>query len=154
MNGASGPSRSPCSRSWRPRTSCRSSCSSTTSWRGGLKAGGHQLILPAVVIWLTNVVVFALWFWEIDRGGPDRRARDPDAPADFWFPHMSEPAAHPGWAPNFVDYLYLSYTNSTALSPTDTMPMTTRVKLLMMGQSITSLITVLLVASRAVNILH
>ena len=83
-----------------------------------------------------------------------RRARDPDAPADFWFPHMSEPAAHPGWAPNFVDYLYLSYTNSTALSPTDTMPMTTRVKLLMMGQSISSLITVLLVASRAVNILH
>ncbi|MGB9183746.1 MAG: hypothetical protein WCB67_06745 [Solirubrobacteraceae bacterium] len=122
--------------------------------KGGLKAGGHQLILSAVVIWLTNVVVFALWFWEIDRGGPDRRARDPDAPADFWFPHMSEPASHPGWAPNFVDYLYLSYTNSTALSPTDTMPMTTRVKLLMMGQSITSLITVLLVASRAVNILH
>ena len=122
--------------------------------KGGLKAGGHQLILSSVVIWLTNVVVFALWYWELDRGGPERRAQDPDAPADFWFPQMSEAAAHPGWLPNFVDYLYLSYTNSTALSPTDTMPMTTRVKLLMMGQSITSLITVLLVAARAVNILH
>jgi uncharacterized membrane protein len=120
--------------------------------KGG-KAGGHQLILSAVVIWLTNVVVFALWYWEIDRGGPNRRARDPDARPDFWFAPMTEPAAHPGWTPNFVDYLYLSYTNSTALSPTDTMPMTTRVKLLMMGQSLTSLITVLLVAARAVNIL-
>jgi uncharacterized membrane protein len=120
--------------------------------KGG-KAGGHQLILSAVVIWLTNVAVFALWFWQLDRGGPDRRSRDPDAPADFLFPQMSEPTAPRDWAPNFVDYLYLSYTNSTALSPTDTMPMTTRVKLLMMAQSLTSLITVLLVGARAVNIL-
>lgn len=120
--------------------------------KGG-KAGGHQLILSAMVIWLTNVVAFALWFWQLDRGGPDRRARDPGAPTDFLFSPMSEPATHPGWMPNFVDYLYLSYTNSTALSPTDTMPMTTRAKLLMMAQSLTSLITVLLVAARAVNIL-
>ncbi len=121
--------------------------------KGG-KAGGHQLILSAVAIWLTNVVVFALWFWQLDRGGPDQRSRDADAPADFMFTPMSEPATHPGWMPNFVDYLYLSYTNSTALSPTDTMPMTTRAKLLMMAQSLTSLITVLLVAARAVNILQ
>jgi uncharacterized membrane protein len=67
---------------------------------------------------------------------------------------MTEPETYRDWAPNFVDYLYLSYTNSTALSPTDTMPMTTRVKLLMMAQSITSLVTVLLVAARAVNILQ
>jgi uncharacterized membrane protein len=121
---------------------------------GGKKAGGHQLILSAVVIWLTNVAIFALWFWQLDRGGPDRRARDPDAAADFQFPQMTEPSNYPDWRPNFVDYLYLSYTNSTALSPTDTMPMTTRVKLLMMAQSITSLVTVLLVAARAVNILQ
>jgi uncharacterized membrane protein len=121
---------------------------------GGRKAGGHQLILSAVVIWLTNVAVFALWYWQLDRGGPDRRARDPEAPEDFQFPQMTEPTKYPEWTPDFVDYLYLSYTNSTALSPTDTMPMSTRVKLLMMAQSITSLITVLLVAARAVNILQ
>jgi uncharacterized membrane protein len=122
--------------------------------KGGHQPSGHRLILSAVVIWLTNVAVFALWFWQIDRGGPDRRARDADAPADFQFPQMTEPETYRDWAPNFVDYLYLSYTNSTALSPTDTMPMTTRVKLLMMAQSITSLVTVLLVAARAVNILQ
>jgi uncharacterized membrane protein len=121
---------------------------------GKKKAGGHQLILSAVVIWLTNVAVFALWFWQLDRGGPDRRARDLEAPADFQFPQMAEPAQYPDWRPNFIDYVYLSYTNSTALSPTDTMPMTTRVKMLMMAQSLTSLITVLLVAARAVNILQ
>jgi uncharacterized membrane protein len=122
--------------------------------KGG-KAGGHQLILSAVVIWLTNVAVFALWFWQLDRGGPDRRARglDVDAPPDFLFPQMTDPELRAGWTPNFVDYLYTSYTNATALSPTDTMPMSTRAKLLMMVQSLTSLVTVLLVAARAVNIL-
>jgi uncharacterized membrane protein len=121
---------------------------------GRIHASGHRLILSAVVIWLTNVAIFALWYWQTDRGGPDARARDAAAPVDFLFPQMTERDQYPDWAPNFVDYLYLSYTNSTALSPTDTMPMTTRVKLLMMAQSITSLVTVLLVAARAVNILQ
>jgi uncharacterized membrane protein len=121
--------------------------------RGGKVPGGHQLILSAIVIWLTNVAVFALWYWQLDRGGPERRMLHADARPDFLFTQMTAPEMSRGWMPNFVDYLYLSYTNSTALSPTDTMPVTTMAKLLMMGQSLISLITVLLVAARAVNIL-
>jgi uncharacterized membrane protein len=105
------------------------------------------------VIWLTNVAVFALFYWQLDRGGPDRRARHDDGDLDFLFPQMSEPERYPSWRPDFVDYLYVSFTNSTALSPTDTMPMTAAAKLLMMAQSLISIVTVLLVAARAVNIL-
>jgi len=121
--------------------------------KGG-KAGGHQLILSAMVIWLTNVAVFALWFWQLDRGGPYARARKLESEPDFLFPQMTDPELAKKWQPDFIDYLYLSYTNSTALSPTDTMPMMSRTKLLMMLQSLTSLITVLLVGARAVNILQ
>jgi uncharacterized membrane protein len=120
--------------------------------KGG-KANGHQLILSSIVIWLTNVAVFALWYWQLDRGGPDRRARAQDAEVDFLFPQMSEPELGATWMPTFVDYLYVSFTNSTAFSPTDTMPLSARAKLLMMGQSLISIITVVLVAARAVNIL-
>jgi uncharacterized membrane protein len=122
--------------------------------KAGHQPGGHQLILSAMVIWLTNVAVFALWFWQLDRGGPYARARGQEEKPDFLFPQMTEPELGKGWTPDFIDYLYLSYTNSTALSPTDTMPLMTRTKLLMMVQSLTSLITVLLVAARAVNILQ
>ena len=120
--------------------------------KGG-KANGHQLILSAVVIWLTNVAVFGLWFWQLDRGGPDARARNEPTEKDFLFPQMSEPETAATWLPTFVDYLYVSFTNSTAFSPTDTMPMSGRAKLLMMGEAVISIITVLLVAARAVNIL-
>jgi uncharacterized membrane protein len=120
--------------------------------RGG-KAGGHQLILSAVVIWLTNVAVFALWYWQLDRGGPDRRARGDEERPDFLFVQMSEPSLAPGWMPSFLDYLYTSFTNATAFSPTDTMPLTVRTKMLMAAQSMISLITIGLVAARAVNIL-
>jgi uncharacterized membrane protein len=121
--------------------------------KGG-KANGHELILSSVVIWLTNVAVFALWFWQLDRGGPDRRARGEEATVDFQFPQMTEPETAAGWRPTFVDYLYISFTNSTAFSPTDTMPLTARAKLSMMAQAMISIITVLLVAARAVNILQ
>jgi uncharacterized membrane protein len=120
--------------------------------RGG-KAGGHQLILSAVVIWLTNVAVFALWYWQLDRGGPDRRARGDEDRPDFLFVQMSEPSLAPGWTPSFLDYFYTSFTNATAFSPTDTMPLTVRVKMLMLVQSMVSLITIGLVAARAVNVL-
>jgi hypothetical protein len=121
--------------------------------RGG-KAGGHQLILSGVVLWITNVLTFALWFWELDRGGPVTRALDPDARPDFLFPQMSEPRWAPDdWTPGFVDYFYLSFTNATAFSPTDTMPLTQRTKLLMTVQSVASLVTIGLVVARAVNIL-
>ena len=119
----------------------------------GGKAGGRPLILSAIVIWLTNTAVFALWFWQLDAGGPDARARGAYDKADFLWPQLTEPAFAQDWRPSFLDYLYLSFTNSTAFSPTDAMPMTIRVKMLMMLQSIASLVTVLLVASRAVNIL-
>jgi uncharacterized membrane protein len=119
----------------------------------GGKAAGRPLILASIVIWLTNVAVFALWYWQLDRGGPDRRARGDAARPDFLFPQMTEPELTPMWSPSFLDYLYTSFTNSTALSPTDTMPVSIPAKMLMMVQSMISLVTVLLVGARAVNIL-
>jgi uncharacterized membrane protein len=116
--------------------------------------GGRQLIVASVPIWLTNVIVFGLWYWELDRGGPGRRLRADHRRPDFLFPQMSTPGcADPGWTPGFVDYLYTSFTNATAFSPTDTMPLTPSAKLLMAVQSTASLLTVALVISRAVNIL-
>ena len=106
-------------------------------------------------IWLTNIVVFGLWYWEFDRGGPGDRARAIDPYPDFLFPQMTDPHYAPTeWAPTFFDYLFTSYTNASAFSPTDVMPLTRWAKMLMMVQSATSLITVGLVIARAVNILH
>jgi uncharacterized membrane protein len=120
----------------------------------GGKAGGRPLLLSSIVIWLTNVAVFALWFWQLDRGGPDARAQGEEQPPDFVFYEMTDPSVAPAnWKPSFFDYLYLSFTNSTAFSPTDTMPVSVRAKLLMMIGSLISLVTVLLVAARAVNVL-
>jgi uncharacterized membrane protein len=105
-------------------------------------------------IWLTNIVVFALWYWEFDRGGPGARAEALDPYPDFLFPQMSDPEYAPhDWAPTFFDYLFTSFTNASAFSPTDVMPLTRWAKILMMVQSATSLITVGLVIARAVNIL-
>ena len=121
----------------------------------GGHATGVQLIMAAIQIWLTNVIVFGLWYWELDRGGPDARASDKHREPDFLFPQMVTPACAPArWSPKFSDYLYVSFTNASAFSPTDTMPLTTWAKLLMMVQSIASLLTIALVAARAVNILN
>ena len=117
-------------------------------------AGGRSLVFASVPIWLTNVIVFGLWYWELDRGGVAARLRPNHRRPDFLFPQMSTPGAAPGWTPDFLDYLYTSFTNATAFSPTDTMPMTAWAKLLMMLQSLASLLTVALVISRAVNILN
>jgi len=117
---------------------------------GGGRASGADLLVSAVTIWLTNVLVFALWYWELDQGGPGRRTRASGA-GDFRFPQQ-----HGGdlaWAPGFVDYLYLSFTNATALSPTDTVPLSAWAKLLMMLQALVSLLTLVLVAAHAVNVL-
>jgi uncharacterized membrane protein len=119
----------------------------------GGKAGGRPLILSAVVIWLTNIAVFALWFWQLDGGGPDARARASTTERDFLFPQMVEPELARAWNPTFLDYLYTSFTNATAFSPTDAMPLTVRLKMLMMLESIISLLTVVLVGARAVNVL-
>jgi uncharacterized membrane protein len=121
----------------------------------GGTANGRELILSSIQIWLTNVLIFGLWFWELDRGGPGARTHPKPRPPDFLFPQMSMPAvAPPHWRPSFHDYLYTSFTNATAFSPTDTMPLTMWIKALMAVQSLASLITVALVAARAVNILN
>jgi uncharacterized membrane protein len=115
---------------------------------------GKQLIVSGMLIWLTNFLIFALWYWEIDRGGPGRRAAGHDGPPDFLFPQMSDDRIEPlYWRPQFIDYLYVSLTNATAFSPTDTMPLTPMAKSIMGLQSIVSLVTLGLVISRAVNIL-
>jgi uncharacterized membrane protein len=115
--------------------------------------GGHSLIISGALIWLTNVLVFALWYWEADRGGPGIRASGQDGPPDFLFPQMTAPELCPGWRPVFLDYLYVSLTNAMAISPTDTMPLSLMVKFIMGLQSLVSLVTIGLVISRAVNIL-
>lgn len=121
---------------------------------GGRVADGHGLILTAVNIFLTNVIVFGLLYWEIDAGGPIKRTVENCRERDFSFPQMQNPELAPiGWLPNFVDYVYLSLTNATAFSPTDTMPLTRLAKVLMGVQSLVSLAAIALVASRAVNIL-
>jgi hypothetical protein len=124
-------------------------------------ATGHAPSDPAVLllngagVWLTNVVVFALWFWELDRGGPAARAKGRCPDPDFLFPQMSTPElAREGWHPQFMDYLYVSFTNAAAFSPTDTMPLSRWAKLTMMGQSAISLVTAALVVARAVNVLR
>jgi hypothetical protein len=123
----------------------------------GLSSGpqGHKLIIAGSEIWLTNVLALALWYWELDRGGPGLRAAGLDREPDFLFPQMTDEVAalYPGWRPQFLDYLYLSLTNATAFSPTDTMPLSIAAKMIMGLQSLVSLVTLGLVVSRAVNIL-
>jgi uncharacterized membrane protein len=116
---------------------------------------GRQLLAGALTVWLANVIVFALWYWELDRGGPRCRERDGGDTPDFLFPQMTDgKELMPGWQPAFSDYLYFSSTNATAFSPTDTLPITGVAKLLMSAQSLSSFVLVVLVTARAVNILH
>lgn len=115
----------------------------------------NQLLLSGGSIWLSNIIIFSLWFWDLDRGGPGARAEALNQHPDFLFPQMSDPGYAPiHWHPNFFDYLYISFTNAIAFSPTDVLPLTRWAKMLMMVQSLTSLLTVGLVVARAVNILH
>lgn len=115
----------------------------------------RSLLLSGGSIWLTNVVVFGLWYWELDRGGPGKRAQAVHPFPDFMFPQMSDPLYAPhSWHPNFFDYLYTSFTNASAFSPTDVMPLTRWAKMLMLMQSMTALLMVGLVIARAVNILR
>lgn len=112
------------------------------------------LLTSGAAIYLTNIIAFGLWYWEIDRGGPFARAAGTRPHADFLFPQMASPElADPDWEPRFLDYLYVSFTNAVAFSPTDTMPLTRGVKALMALQSLVALSTVGLVIARAVNVL-
>lgn len=122
--------------------------------KSGNIANGRDLIVTAINIYLTNIIVFALWYWEMDGGGPGERQHIEPHEQDFLFPqHQNEGYKHPEWKPTFVDYLYVSSTNAMAFSPTDTMPLSRRAKVLMLIQATVSLIAIALVAARAVNIL-
>ena len=127
---------------------------------------GGQVLLGAAQVWLTNIIAFALAFWELDRGGPVVRTQAPRGhlpPADFRFPQdedhdaidevAARSSAKSDWSPGFLDYLYLSVTNASAFSPTDTMPLSHRAKMLMSVESISSLMLSVLVIARGVNLL-
>ena len=123
-------------------------------------SNGRSLILSGMSIWLTNVLIFALWYWQLDRGGPANRARHPDPTTpeghpDFIFPEMDtgKPYTPESWMPSFIDYLALAVTTATAFSPADTMPNSRRAKALMSTQGLISLVTLGLIISRAVGIL-
>ncbi|WP_433365657.1 hypothetical protein ACQPZX_36255 [Actinoplanes sp. CA-142083] len=123
----------------------------TTGYDTGSAA---QLLATGAGIYLMNVLTFAVWFWELDRGGPVARAQGTDPYPDFLFPPMTSPdMAHKDWEPRFGDYLYVSFTNATAFSPTDTLPMTRGAKAGMALESAIALVTAALVVAKAVNAL-
>lgn len=113
---------------------------------------GISLLRDAGLLWLLNIGVFALWYWEIDGGGPVKRHQNGHRAADLLFPQQQ--TGHPGkWAPHFVDYLFVAFTGATALSPTDTFPLTRKAKGLMMIEAVLALTILVVVAARAINIL-
>jgi hypothetical protein len=132
----------------------------------GSVTNGKALLLAAGQVWATNIITFALTFWELDRGGPVRRTQAPEHElplADFRFPQdedhdaitevAARSSAHSGWTPGFIDYLYVSITNSSAFSPTDTMPLSPRMKLLMATESVSALLLSVLAISRGVSLI-
>lgn len=121
----------------------------TAMVRGSMEIGGNQLLTSSVAAWVMNVFTFSLLYWQIDRGGPAFLGR-----REWLFPQegiRENAASH--WQPSFVDYLYLAYSTATAFSSTDVLPLTSRAKILMMLESTISLVTILAVAARAINIL-
>lgn len=110
------------------------------------------LLRSAALLWGANVLVFALWYWEIDGGGPHKRHLSGHKASDFMFPQQSD-GNSTGWVATFFDYLFVAFTGATALSPTDTYPLTPRAKMLMMIEAIISMTVIVLLAARAVNIL-
>ena len=119
-----------------------------------LEQNAASLLATGAAIWFTNVIAFGLWYWEFDRGGPVARAYARQILPDFLFVQMQNPELAPvEWEPGFLDYFYLSFTNATAFSPTDVMPLSRWAKLTMMTQALVSLVTLALVIARAVNIL-
>ena len=113
-----------------------------------------SLLSSSLVIWVTNVLTFSLVYWQIDAGGPYARESGTSAKPDWLFPQAAAPeASAPDWRPTFLDYLFLGFNTATAFSPTDAAPLTRRAKMLMMLESAISLLTLVIVAARAVNVL-
>lgn len=121
---------------------------------GGKEPAPH-LLRDAALIWVLNVLVFALWYWEIDGGGPHMRRRGHHASSDFVFPQMAlDDEESRGWSPDFLDYLFLAFNTSTAFSPTDTLVLSRVAKVLMMGQSAISLLIISVLIARGINTLQ
>jgi uncharacterized membrane protein len=121
---------------------------------GGQTHAPPLLLRAAIHMWVVNVLLFGLWFWQLDGGGPIERPACVPADRDFLFAQQTEPALlEKGWRPLFLDYLYVSFTNAAAFSPTDTMPLSRWAKMLMLVQSAISLALAVMVVARAVNIL-
>jgi uncharacterized membrane protein len=121
----------------------------------GAHANAPTLLRAAVHMWSVNVLLFGLWYWQLDGGGPIARPLCAIADRDFLFPQQVEPSLQAsGWRPTFIDYLYVSFTNAAAFSPTDTMPLSRWAKMLMLAQSAMSLSLAVMVVARAVNILR
>jgi hypothetical protein len=123
--------------------------------RDGVASSAGSLLASGAAVYCTNIIAFGLWYWDTDRGGPVARAAGDRQEPDLAFTQMTSPdLASPHWEPRLLDYLYLSYTNATAFSPTDTLPLARWVKVLMALQSTIALLTVALVVARAVNVLQ
>ncbi len=116
---------------------------------------GRGLLYSAVSIWATNVIVFGLWFWELDRGGPHIRAGGDARSPDLQFPQMTAPTFDPQkWHPHFFDYLYTSFANGTSFAPADAMPLSYQMKSLFGVEALISFVTIAIIAGEAVNILR
>jgi hypothetical protein len=118
------------------------------------ESSGRQLLMSSMGAWVTNVLAFSIVYWQMDRGGPEARANGAGHRPDWLFPQTGVPdEAPPGWWPTYIDYLFLSFSTATAFSTTEVAPLTSRAKMLMMTESAVSLSTLVVVASRAINIL-
>jgi hypothetical protein len=120
------------------------------------KVTAPSLLTSAGALWAANLFTFALWYWEIDGGGPSKRRRDGHISTDFLFPQLQvgDGTSSHGWWPGFLDYLFVAFNASTAFSPTDTLILSRRAKVLMMVQATISFVTVIVIAARAINTLN
>jgi hypothetical protein len=122
--------------------------------RHSAEVTGLQLLTSSIAVWVQNLLVFSVAYWRLDRGGPEARANRASTKPDWLFPQQGVPEyVPPDWHPTFIDYLFLAFDTATAFSPTDAAPLTSRAKLLMMLESTISLVTIIAVGARAINIL-
>lgn len=122
--------------------------------RRSTELSGVHLLTSSIAVWATNVLIFSIVYWRTDRGGPEARANSTSTRQDWLFPQQSVPGDAPlEWRPTFIDYLFLSYCTATAFSPAEAQPLTARAMLLLMLESMISLITIVAIASRAIDIL-
>jgi hypothetical protein len=120
--------------------------------------GGEEasnLLRDAALLWISNVLVFSLWYWQLDGGGPDRRHMHGYVPTDFVFPQSALGESFvKGWSPRYIDYLFIAFNTSSAFSPTDTLTLSGRAKVLMMVQSLISIVALAVLGARAINTLR